>query len=53
MVLFQEDIDTQEICKRFGNLEILLALFVFANLQKIEQRQRNVVEHNFSVGWWQ
>ena len=38
MVLFQEDIDTKEICKRFGNLEILLAIFVFANLQKKSNR---------------
>ena len=34
MVLFQDDIDTKEICKRVGNLERLLAVFVFVNLQK-------------------
>ena len=34
MVLFQNDIDTKEVCKRVGNLESLLAVFVFVNLQK-------------------
>ena len=32
MVLFQDDIDTKEICKPVGNLEMLLAVFVLVNL---------------------
>ena len=34
MVLFPDDIETKEICKRVENLEMLLAVFVFVNLQK-------------------
>ena len=34
MVLFQNNIDAKAIYTRFGNLEMLLAVFVFVNLQK-------------------
>ena len=34
MVLFQDNIDTKEICKRVGNPERLSTVCVFVNLRK-------------------